>query len=67
MRLLGNLVDFSFHDNPVVTMAPHATDTAVFYLRGLELLDGAPVSGAMRASADTRYQQGKQQWVLLYI
>ena len=38
--------------------APHATDTAVFYLRGLEKLNGSPVKTEMRVSADKRYQQG---------
>ena len=59
MRLLGNLQDFSFNDNPVETEAPHSTDTAVFYLRGLDLLNGSPVTAEMRAEADRRYQQGE--------
>ena len=40
------------------TEAPHSIDTAVFYLRGLDLLNGSPVTAEMRAEADKRYQQG---------
>ncbi|XP_063686349.1 centriolin-like isoform X2 [Bolinopsis microptera] len=57
LRLLGNLQDFSFNDNPVLTENPHAMDTAVFYLRHLQLLNGSPVTADMRAAADNRYQQ----------